>query len=95
MKMLAKRDFATPLRFESRLRVRWGTGPSKIIPLPGREALRFKIHEDVRCEQEVTLEKPHVVDRAYIVQLDPEEAAHLGLKSALGVVEGRRLGDAK
>jgi hypothetical protein len=25
------------------------------------------------------------------VQLDPEEAARLGLKSALGVVEGRKL----
>lgn len=91
MKILAKRDFATPLRFVDKLSVRWSKGPITVTPMPGPEATQFKVHEDVRCEQETTLEKPHVVDRAHIVQLDPEEAAQLGLKSALGVIEGRKL----
>ena len=91
MKTLAKRDFATPLRFVGKLSIRWSKGPTTITPLPGPEARQFKTCKDVRCEQEVILEKPHVVDHARIVQLDSEEAAQLGLKSALGVVEGRKL----
>jgi len=91
MKTLAERDFATPWRFEDKLLVRWYEGQTEIAPLAGREASRFKVHEDVRCEQEMTLEKPHVIDHARIVQLDSEEARQLGLKSALGVLEGRKL----
>jgi|GEM_PF-4369420 len=91
MKTLAERDFATPFQFARTLMVRWCTGSTEVTPLPGREASHFKVHEDVRCEQEMTLAKPHVVDHARIVQLDSKEAGQLGLKSALGVLEGRKL----
>ena len=91
MKILAKRDFATPLRFlAGKFGIRWCQGHTEIIRRKGRP-IRFKFKGFVNCEQKVTLEKPHVVDHARIVQLDSEEAAQLGLKTALGIVEGRKL----
>ena len=89
MKTLAKRDFDTPLQFEDKLTVQWSRGITEIVQTA--EGLKVKSTGSVCCEQEVTLEKPHVVDHAHIVQLDPEEAGHLGLKTALGVVQGRKL----
>ena len=91
MKTLAKRDFATPLRFEEgKFKVQWSKGHTEIRQKEGGR-VQIKFNGSVHCKQEVTLEKPHVVDHACMVQLDSEEAACLGLKSALGVIEGRKL----
>ncbi len=90
MKILAKRDFAKPLRFVGKFSVRWCAGRTEIIRKKGKKT-QLKFNGLVHCEQEAILEKPHVVDHARIVQLESEEAARLDLKSALGVVEGRKL----
>jgi len=46
---------------------------------------------NIYCVQEVKLEKEHRVDAALIVQLDRSEAFSLGLKTALGVIQGEKL----
>jgi hypothetical protein len=86
MKVLAKREIVTPLWFKRTLNIVWSrrgvvNTPVGVITLPAK----------VCCEQSVALEHPHVIDYAMIVQLSREEAAQLGLVSAIGIIEGKKL----
>jgi len=56
-----------------------------------RELGGVVIKLSVYCTQKVKLEKDHNVDAALIVQLNRSEASSLGLKTALGVIQGEKL----
>ncbi len=81
MKILASREFSTPLRF-NKLVVKWCRGFTKILKND------FKFYGKVHCTQKITFEQPHIVDYACIVQLNATEAKELGLITALGVIQG-------
>lgn len=84
MKTLASRDFDTPLRF-NKLVVKWCRGFTEVLKTS------IKFHGKVHCEQKITFEQPHIVDHACIVQLNTAEAEEIGLVTALGVIQGRKL----
>ena len=79
MKILASKNLGTLLRFD-KLVVRWGRGFTKTSG-------RFfgKVH----CKQKII--RPHIVERAHIVQLDATEAEEIGLITALGIIQGKKL----
>ena len=87
MRVLAKRKLTIPVVFKRWFTVVWSSSGVWACTGGGTTIRRGP----TRCKQQVPLEKDHVVDFAMIVQLNRKEAALLGLTSAIGIIEGKKL----
>jgi len=87
MKVLATHNLRIPLVFKKWFTVVWSSSTRHACDFGGTVIVRGP----TLCKQRVKLEEDHVVDFAMIVQLSRKEAALLGLRSAIGIIEGKKL----
>lgn len=91
MKVLAKTHFPTPIVLGNGHTIRWTQGATGFKAYGGKELKGLRSVEPVVLAEHKNLSR-HEFNTMLIAQLNRTEARELGLKTALGVIEGTEPG---